>query len=80
LKSVNPINHGSAIYDDIIKAHGGEIKVETTETRKVNLLFSCLLPERKFGRLKDLENAYSDQQKAYYYSIKKLRVMSSVFD
>ncbi len=31
INQINPINHGSDNSYDIIKAHGGEIKVETKE-------------------------------------------------
>ncbi len=35
---INQINHGSDICYDIIKAHGGEIKVETKEGEGVEFI------------------------------------------
>jgi signal transduction histidine kinase len=32
---------GSSLSYDIVKAHGGEIKVETKEGEGVSLLFNC---------------------------------------
>ncbi len=44
-KSYNPINHGSDNCYDIIKAHGGEIKVETKEGEGAE--FIIYLPKQK---------------------------------
>ena len=43
---------GLVLAYDIIKAHGGEIKVETKEGRGVSLLFNCHVPlKRESGTL-----------------------------
>ncbi len=40
LNHINPINHGSDNSYDIIKAHGGEIKVETKESKYAEFIIT----------------------------------------
>jgi len=39
---------------DIVKAHGGDIKVETKEGEGVSLLFNCQLFEARISKIKRL--------------------------
>ena len=45
INHINPINHGSDNNYDIIKAHGGEIKVETKEGEYAEFIIT--LPNTK---------------------------------
>ena len=47
---------GLSLSYHIIKAHGGEIKVETKEGKEVSLLFYYLLSESLINRIKRLHS------------------------
>ena len=54
MQSINPfISVIQTIYD-IVKAHGGELKVETKEGEGVNLLFNYQLSESRINGIKRL--------------------------
>ena len=52
VKSGNPFKFVIQTSYDIIKAHGGEIKVETREGEGSEFIISCPLSESQFKKIK----------------------------